>query len=36
MGFGANDVLLADAEFARWDEFITLIRRPVPKAADAL
>lgn len=36
MGFGANDPTLADAEFARWDEFIAMIRRPVPKAADAL
>lgn len=36
MGFGANDSSVADAEFARWDEFITMIRRPVPKAADAL
>lgn len=36
MGFGANDPPLADVEFARWDEFITLIHRPVPKAADAL
>jgi len=36
MGFGANDVLPADAQFARWDEFITLIHRPVPKAADTL
>jgi HAD superfamily hydrolase (TIGR01509 family) len=36
MGFGANEPSLADAELAHWDEFITLIRRPVPKAADAL
>lgn len=36
MGFGANDPPLAGAEFARWDEFITLVRRPVPKAADPL
>lgn len=36
MGFGAEDPSIADAEFSRWDEFIALIKRPVPKAADAL
>ena len=36
MGFGAGESALADVEFARWDEFITLIHRPVPNAADAL
>jgi len=36
MGFGASEPLTADMEFARWDEFITLIRHPVPRAADTL
>jgi HAD superfamily hydrolase (TIGR01509 family) len=36
LGFGAGDPALADAEFGHWHEFITLLRRPVPKAADAL
>jgi beta-phosphoglucomutase-like phosphatase (HAD superfamily) len=36
MGFGANEPPLADAEFSQWDEFITLLQRPVPKATDAL
>lgn len=35
-GFGATEALVADAEFARWDEFIKLVRRPVPKSVDAL
>jgi len=36
MGFGAKDPSIADTEFARWDEFINLMQRPVPKAADTL
>ena len=36
MGFGANESSMADAEFARWEEFITLIHHSVPRTADTL
>jgi HAD superfamily hydrolase (TIGR01509 family) len=36
LGFGEGEPALADAELANWEEFTALIRRPVPKPAEAL